>query len=186
MAEDVEKVTPTEEQGGEDIANAIDTSADGNNAEQPTEKTYSQKEVDEMLKGMFTQEQMNEVIEKRLARVKNVPQNSNEYENVKSQLQDLQLKLAGYEKEVALSKYKIGEEYQDYIDYKVLHMTGKDKSYAQALEEFFSKEENKKYLINDNQIQNKPNIPRPKNSNSLVNEKAVDNNLRAMFGLAKK
>ena len=185
MAENVENGTPTEN-GGETVENTVNTQESGN---KDSERTYSQKEVDEMLKGKFTQEQVNEIVEKRLARVKatnNAPQNTSDSElkNVRGELQNLQLKLAGYEKEVALSKHKIKEDYKDFIDYKILHMTNKDKSYAQALDEFFGNEENKKYL-EEEQIAQRP-IPRPKNTNTMVNERAVDNDLREAFGLRKK
>lgn len=152
-----------------------------------SERTYSQAEVDEMLKGKFTQEQVNDIVEKRLARVKEKSQTTNESEElarVRGEISSLQLKLVEYERQNALSKYKIDDRYQDYVDYKVLHATNKDKDYATALEEFFKDEENKKYLVGESQ-QERP-VPRPKNSNSMENKNATDNNLRAMFGLAKK
>lgn len=157
--------------------------------QEPTEKTYTQADVDKLLKGRFTQDQVNEMIKERLSRVKkndapvsvDVATNE-ELTRVKGDLQSMQLKLAEYEKEVALGKYKIDEQYRDYVDYKVLHMTDKDKDYATALEEFFGVEENKRYLEGES----RPPMPRPRNSNTLVNEKASDNSLRAMFGLAKK
>ena len=158
-------------------------------SEPTSEKTYTQKEVDELLKNRLTQEQVNEIIEKRLAREKvKTPQsasgnNNNELVKVKGEVQNLQLKLAEYEKKVALAKYRIDEQYQDYVNYKVLHNVSKDKDYATALEEFFKDEANKRYL--EGSDTQRP-TPRPKNANSLENEKAADNNLRSMFGLGKK
>lgn len=157
--------------------------------QEPVAKTYTQADVDKLLKGRFTQDQVNEMIKERLSRVKkndapvsvDVATNE-ELTRVKGDLQSMQLKLAEYEKEVALGKYKIDEQYRDYVDYKVLHMTDKDKDYATALEEFFANEENKRYLEGEA----RPPMPRPRNSNTLVNAKASDNNLRAMFGLANK
>lgn len=148
------------------------------------EKTYTQKEVDELLKGKLTQEQVNEIVEKRLARAKVSSNGNEELTKVKGEVASLQLKLAEYEKKVALSKYKIDEQYQDYVNFKVLHMTDKNKDYATALEEFFNDEENKRFLVGE--IASKPPVPRPKNANSLENERASDNNLRAMFGLKNK
>ena len=157
--------------------------------QEPVAKTYTQEDVDKLLKGRFTQDQVNEMIKERLSRVKkndapvsvDVATNE-ELTRVKGDLQSMQLKLAEYEKEVALGKYKIDEQYRDYVDYKVLHMTDKDKDYATALEEFFADEENKRYLEGEA----RPPMPRPRNSNTLVNVKASDNNLRANFGLAPK
>lgn len=158
--------------------------------EAPTEKTYTQADVDKLLKGRFTQEQVNEMIEKRLSRVKknDVPASTDfaskeELARVKGDYAGLQLKLAEYEKELALGKYKIDEQYKDYVDYKVLHATDKDKDYATALEEFFAQEENKRYLEGAGV---KAPMPRPRNSNTLENTRVADNNLRAMFGLGKK
>lgn len=177
--------TETVNSGNVEATAETNTEATGKNAEGQGERTYTQKEVDEMMRGKLTQEQVNEIIEKRLARAK-VSANSNDGEEVvkvREELQSLQLKLAQYEKQVALAKYRIDEKYQDYVDYKVLHMTSKDKDYATALEEFFKDEDNKKYLQGETLA--RP-IPRPKNSNSMQNEKASDNNLRAMFGLGDK
>ena len=156
--------------------------------QEPVEKTYTQADVDKLLKGRFTQEQVNEMIKERLSRVKkNEPQtiepsSNEELTRVKGDLASMQLKLAEYEKEVALGKYKINEQYRDFVDYKVLHMTDKDKDYATALEEFFADEANKKYL----ESEVKPPVPRPRNSNTLENGNATDNSLRANFGLAPK
>lgn len=183
---DIQTETATENAGNVETQQTEQTGK----SEPAGEKTYSQKEVDELLKNRLTQEQVNEIIEKRLAREKGkaVPTDANNGNNselvrVKGEVQNLQLKLAEYEKKVALAKYRIDEKYQDYVNYKVLHSVSKDKDYATALEEFFKDEENKRYLEGA-EIQ-KP-TPRPKNSNSLENEKATDNNLRAMFGLGKK
>lgn len=158
--------------------------------EVPTEKTYTQADVDKLLKGRFTQEQVNEMIEKRLSRVKKNDVSAStdfaskeELARVKGDYAGLQLKLAEYEKELALGKYKIDEQYKDYVDYKVLHATDKDKDYATALEEFFAQEENKRYLEGAGV---KAPMPRPRNSNTLENTRVADNNLRAMFGLGKK
>lgn len=158
--------------------------------ETPTEKTYTQADVDKLLKGRFTQEQVNEMIEKRLSRVKknDAPASTDfaskeELARVKGDYAGLQLKLAEYEKELALGKYKIDEQYRDYVDYKVLHATDKDKDYATALDEFFAQEENKRYLEGTSV---KAPMPRPRNSNTLENIKVADNDLRAKFGLARK
>lgn len=152
-----------------------------------TEKTYSQADVDKLLKGRFTQEQVNEIVEKRLSRAKTQAPVSNSAESeelarVKSDLSSMQLKLAEYEKQVALGKYKINEQYKDYVDFKVVHNTDKNKSYEQALEEFFADEENKRYL----EGAERPSMPRPRNTNSSENSNAQSNELRAMFGLGKK
>lgn len=175
MAEDVKDV----------VEDAVNT--DEPATEQPTgnsgaesERTYTQKEVDEMLKDKFTQEQVNDIVEKRLARVKKAEPND-DLKNANSRIEALETEIAGYKREVALSKYSIDEKYQDYIDFKV-KQSGKD--YATALKEFFDLEENKKYLVEESQP-SRP-VPRPKNSNSMENERAIDNDLRAMFGLAKK
>lgn len=133
-------------------------------------KTYSQAEVDELLKGRFTQDQVNTMIEKRLNRekvksksVQNVD-NTSEVERYKSELLKSQVKLAEYEKRVALADYQIQDEYKGYVDYVVTHNTNKDKSYGEALKEYMAGD-GAKYIK-----QNIPSTPRPDNQGTQMTD----------------
>lgn len=163
-----------------------ETQNDGVVENKPQEKTYSQAEVDELIKGRFTQEQVNKMIEDRIKRIKPptkaevMSQDKMELNKVRGEMQNLQLKMAGYEKQVALSKYDIADEYLKYVDYEVLHKTNKNKDYATALEEFFKEEANQRFLKGK---EHTSPVPRPKNSNDMKNEQVENMNLRKMFGL---
>lgn len=164
VAENVESVQPTEEA-------------------KETAKTYTQQEVDELLKGKFTQEQVNEIVEKRLSRIKkntNEEKDTNliELEKVKNELFNMQLKLAEQEKTSALAGYKIDEQFVDYVDYKVLHLTNKDKDYATALKEFMEGE-GAKYVESQPQIK----MPRPTNTDTLNEDAEAISKMRKAMGL---
>lgn len=152
----------------------------------PQEKTYTQAEVDELIKGRFTQQEVNKMIEDRLKRVKPPTraeiqsQDRMELNKVRGEMQDLQLKMADYEKQVALSKYDIADEYLKYVDYEVMHKVNKNKDYATALGEFFNEEVNQRFLKGK---EHTSPVPRPKNSNDMENKQVQSAELRRMFGL---
>lgn len=154
--------------------------------DKPQEKTYTQAEVDALIKGRFTQEEVNKMIEDRLKRVKPPTkaeiqtQDKLELERVRGEMQNLQLKMAGYEKQVAMSKYDIADEYLKYVDYEVMHKVNKNKDYATALEEFFKDEANTRFLKGK---EHTSPVPRPKNSNDMENKEVQSAELRKMFGL---
>lgn len=138
-------------------------------------KTYSQSEVDGMLKNRFTQEQVNAIIEKRLNREKTknpetVSQNSvqkpveDKSKFYQSELVKAQIKMVEYEKQIALSKYQIDDKYKNYIDYVATRNTNKDKTYNQALDEFMAGE-GLQYLK-----QQVGTTPRPENVGTQMNE----------------
>lgn len=137
-------------------------------------KTYTQAEVDEIKKGLFTQEQVNKMIEGRLAREKKEVQpapvaENTEVETLKSQLLQAQNQLAEYEKKVAIAGYSIDNEFKDYVDYKVSQMTSKDKDYATALKEFMSGEGQKYIQSNGSKV----SMPRPQNTDDGNSEETA-------------
>ena len=147
-------------------------------------KTYTQAEVDEMLKGKFTQEQVNEIIEKRLNREKDKQAKADpvvdaeQLEKVKADLVSTQSELAEYKKKVALSEYEIDEQFKEFVDYKVSSATSSNKDYATALKEFMGGD-GAKYLKTPAKV----TMPRPENTNQLSSEEIAEEKLKRAFGL---
>lgn len=160
-------------------------------------KTYTQAEVDDLMKNRFTQEQVNKMIEQRLNREKKpvkvdqkaepkpavTPQvsqtvNNEELTKVRTQLRDTQIQLAKYEKESALAGYQIDEDYKEFVNYKVLRLVNKDKDYKTALAEFMQGE-GQKYLSNGGKI----SMPRPKNTGTVDDTQSVTDKMRKAMGL---
>lgn len=144
---------------------------------EPEVKTYTQEEVDAMLKDRYTQEQVNDIVSKRLARekekVKPTPKSNDA-------TQGLQLKLEATERKLAMSQYDIDDDYKDYVEYKVVHMTGKNKDFATALKEFMGAETSKKFVKGNN---NKVEMPRPSNVGNNDESLARAESLRKAMGL---
>lgn len=119
------------------------------------------------------QTEINAMIEKRLIRERkawekehNVPKTPKKevtQERVDkvplSEVKNLQLKIADYEKKLAISKYDIDDGFKDFVEYKILRNVSKDKNYEKAVEEFFADENNKRYLRGGKTL----NMPRPQN-----------------------
>ena len=152
-------------------------------------KTYTQAEVDELLKGKFTQEQVDAFVEKRLIRERKErekleeakavePVNNEQLTKVKSELVDAQIKLAKYEKETALANYEIKDEFKEYVDFKVTRATNKDKDYATALKEFMESE-------GQGLVKNASSVvmPRPQNTNQLSSDEDAIAKMKKAFGL---
>ena len=116
------------------------------------------------------QTELNAMIEKRLIRERkawekehNVHKKEVTQERVDkvplSEVKNLQLKIADYEKKLALSKYDIDDSFRAFVEYSVLRNVSKEKSYEKAVEEFFADENNKRYLRGGKTF----NMPRPQN-----------------------
>lgn len=174
MSDNQEVVTATTENAGE----VVDTQA-----QEP--KATS----DEPKQKMFTQEELDKIVTERVARerralekeFKEKGKNSKVNDNLQKQVADLQNQLAQYEMALAKSKYKIAPDYEDFVDYKVLHRTNKDVSYEQALKEYME-EEGKKFLQAEEEPKVAKQQPRPKNSNTMESANPT-NELRKYFGL---
>lgn len=108
--------------------------------EQPAEKTFTQAEVEEIVK-------------KRLARVekKQAP--------VEDVVKDLQAQVASYERKLAMKDCEIDDNYREFVEFKVGKMVGDGKDFATALAEYISGE-GKKYLKVKEEL---PKTPRPDN-----------------------
>lgn len=152
-------------------------------------KTYTQAEVDELLKGKFTQEQVDAFVEKRLIRERKErekleeakavePVNNEQLNKVKSELVDAQVQLAKYEKETALANYEIKDEFKEYVDFKVTRATNKDKDYATALKEFMESE-GQGFVRNASSVV----MPRPQNTNQLSSDEDAIAKMKKAFGL---
>lgn len=120
---------------------------------------------------MYSQADMDKIIGERLARERKSYQSK-----YMSQVKDLQMKLASYEREVAMSKYQIDDEYADYVNFKVAHMTNDKVSYEDALNEFMSGE-GARYA----KAQKGVSIPRPQNTNGGV-ETEMQKLIREKYG----
>jgi hypothetical protein len=116
------------------------------------------------------QAEINKLIQERIIRDRkarekenNVPKKEVTQERVDkvplSEVKSLQLKIADYEKKLALSKYDIDDSFRAFVEYSVLRNVSKDKNYEQAVEEFFADENNKRYLRGGKTL----NMPRPQN-----------------------
>ena len=137
-----------------------------------------QKQVSDKPERTYTQAEVNKIVADRLARVKKQPVKANG--NLQKEVARLQGQLAQYEIQLANSKHNIAEGYEDYVRYKVLHNTNKDKSYEKALGEFLESEEGRKFVKTEERVP-KPQ-PRPKNSNTMES-KTANSDLRRAFGL---
>lgn len=141
----------------------VETAETENNAgmEVKTSETKTAKAVGEKT---FTQKDVDAIVEKRLSRAKKewenkTLKNEEKPKESKKEVFELQKQLANYEKELALSRYPINEKFKDYVQFKVLRNVNKDKSYAQAIDEFFANEENKVFLANaENKKINTPRV----------------------------
>lgn len=134
--EDEEVATATTENAGEKVVAPVEETK----ATQPAEKTFTQKEVDEMIK-------------QRLARVekKQAP--------VEDEVKALKEQVASYERKLAMKDVNIEDEYRDFVEYKVGKMVTAEKDFSTALGEFVAGE-GKKYLHN---VDNVKTTPRPEN-----------------------
>lgn len=146
-------------------------------------KTYTQAEVDEMLKGKFTQEQVNEIIEKRLNREKDKQAkaepvvDTEQLDKIKSELATTQNELSEYKKKVALAEYDIDEQYKEFVDYKVSSSTTEEKDYATVLKEFMAND-GAKYCKTKSTVV----MPRPENVTTLSSDQLAEEKLKKAFG----
>lgn len=151
-------------------------------------KTYTQAEVDEMLKDKFTQKQVDDIVEQRLIRerksrdkleeAKVTEPDNEQLKKVKTELIEAQVQIAEYEKKNALSSYEIDDKYKEFIDFKVTRATSKDKDYATALKEFMEGE-GQSYVKNTSSIK----MPRPENTNQLSSDEDAIAKMKKAFGL---
>lgn len=141
----------------------------------------------------FTKEQqklVDELIQKRLAREKeklskNV-ESGDKNADLLNKLNELSDKVSKSERENALLKAKIPEEFREYVEFKVMKNVDEETDFNTALKEFIEKEENVKFVkdVSGQADKSKPmNMPRPKNSAGNADEKALkDQILKEMLG----
>ena len=129
-------VTATTENAGEQVVAPVEETKTA----QPTEKMFTQKEVDEIVK-------------QRLSRVekKQAP--------VEDEVKALKEQVASYERKLAMKDFNVDDEYKDFVEYKVGKMVTEGKDFSTALGEFMSGD-GKKYLHTVDSV--KP-TPRPDN-----------------------
>ena len=162
----------------------VETAETENNAGK-VETVATKKE--QVAEKTFTQKQVNEMVLKRLERAekeweKKYKQSENQKNVVdKSELFEMQKQLAKYERELALSRYPISDEFKEFVQFKILRNVGKDKSYSQAIDEFFADEQNKRFLAN---AENKKiNTPRVQNMGNGDESKLKSQAIRTAMGL---
>lgn len=161
MSDNQQVVTATTQNAGEGVA--------------PVQN--GQKQAGDKPERTYTQAEVNKIVAERLARAKKQPAKVND--GLQKQVAQLQGQLAQYEIQLANSKHRIADGYEDYVRYKVLHMTNKDTSYEKALETYLNSDEGKRFVQSDKVTQPQP---RPKNSNTMEST-APSTSLRKMFGL---
>lgn len=144
-------------------------------------KQYTQKEFEELVN-----KAIQDKVESRLARAKrnwedkkkSEPKSDGKY---LKQVQELQLKNIEYEKQLALAKYDIPDDFKEFVSFKIKNNVSKNKTYAQAVEEFFADEANKKYLNNgEKQAITTPRIVNAGKDDGLAKQREA---LRKAMGL---
>lgn len=167
-----------------------DKNKDKTKEEPKVEKTYTEKEFQEIFDkriGRLTAQHKKEMaeLEARYKEGNYSPEVASLQEQLKQSTENyakLQKDLARYEMDNAFMKSNIKEEYKDYVEYKVLRMVDENKDFAKCLEEFKGQGENDKYFKS---ITGGTSIvpPRPNNSSASTELLAGESKLKKAMGI---
>lgn len=172
MEDNKEVVTATTENAGVDIAKN-----DVINAGNPNEVQGGQ-EAEKKQEKLFTQKEVDEIIQKRLQRTKEPN------DDLKLEVEQLKAKLEEKEHDLLIKDANVDEEYKDYVKFAVSKMVTKEKTFDTALKEFMATNGKKYEKVVETQ-QPTIKMTRPENVGNEEQQVAFENQLDKAMKLKK-